>query len=123
MLEFSLPALSSNEIVLQPETRSVRKGREKATPIAGEHLRSRLTLGTPVAVRLTPKTVAGYPEAVAFLDQEKSFGFYLVHLACTFHHQDSEPFEEAWLQVKLRRQDNLPDPPVIAWSLVPQKEE
>jgi hypothetical protein len=63
MLEFSLPDLSSTEIVLQPETRTVRKGRETATSIAAEHLRARLTLGTPVAVRLTPKTVAGYPPA------------------------------------------------------------
>jgi hypothetical protein len=109
MLQFSLPDLSSNEVILQPEIRTV-KG-------------SSLTLGTPVAVRLTPKTVASYPEAVAFLDQEKRFGFYLVHLACSFHHQDAEPFEEAWLQVKLRRQNNLVEPPVIAWSLIPQKEE
>jgi hypothetical protein len=122
MLEFSLPDLSSREVMLQPEIRTV-KGAEKTTAIAAERLRGRLTLGIPVAVRLTPKTVASYPEATAFLSHEKGFGFYLIHLACTFHHKDSEPFEEAWVQVKLRRQDNLVEPPVIAWSLVPQKEE
>jgi hypothetical protein len=119
MLEFSPPDLAGSEVILEPETRRL-KGSEKSIAIAGEQLRGRLTLGTPVAVRLTPKTVQAYPEAVAFLAREKNFGFHLVHLACTFHRRDPEPFEEAWVQVKLRRQDNLLEPPVIAWSLAPQ---
>jgi hypothetical protein len=71
MIDFTIPDLDSIEVVLRPEIRIV-KGSEKAPTIPSELLKGRLTLGTPVAVRLTRKTVEAIQKLLHFLPRKKT---------------------------------------------------
>jgi hypothetical protein len=57
MLEFGFPDLDRNEVILEPELRTL-KGSENATALTLEQLRGRLRLGTPVAVTASPAAPA-----------------------------------------------------------------
>lgn len=120
MVSFDLPEPTWHELALEPETVTT-----KGAPSApAERLEGWISLGQPVSVPVTLESVADDAELRQFLTAHRAeFKFYLVHLACTFRPAAGEKFANAWLEVKLAREDSTPEPLPIAWSMEPHRLE
>jgi hypothetical protein len=81
-------------------------------------LEKRFTISTPQVLALTPERLQDDPEAAAFMRAAGSVAFDVVSLSCTFYSNEKEPFEEAWVGVRLHTKENRQDAP-IAWSMKP----
>jgi len=109
MPEFEFPQYK--EIDVPVELEDVNR-KETAAPCA-----PRITLGIPVVIQLTKKSLREDQNAVALLGQSPQYAFHLVRLACTFQESTEERISEAWLRVQCAPQDT-----VIAWSMLPQRD-
>jgi hypothetical protein len=110
-MDVEIPDLPLVPMLLQPAPEALREiGHD-----AGPPLRERLSLGRPLVLALEPGTVDDEGDLRAFLAAEADrFRYYRVHLACTFAAPDDEPFEQAWLTVRLMSD-------AIAWSVAPAR--
>lgn len=79
----------------------------------------RLTVAAPMIASVTPELLKDDPEGLVFLQSSHGFSFNIVSLAATFYGDERDPFEEVWLALTLRREDNLAEPAPIAWSMKP----
>jgi hypothetical protein len=117
-MDLEIPELPLTPMTLQPAPEVLRElGGE-----AGPPLRERLSLGQPLVLPLSPdepEMTAEDADLRAFLAAEaERFRYYRVYLACTFAAPDDEPFEQAWLSVRLLGDGG--EPP-IAWSVAPAR--
>jgi hypothetical protein len=110
-MEVAAPELRILETVLEPSATVTRGGVE---------LRDQLSVGEPLAIRVTPD-FAGADAALAqfVAAEEATASYWLVHLACTFAPSNGRRIDEALLSVALERDDGAAAPPPIAWSMAP----
>jgi hypothetical protein len=113
MIELSIPDPSLRALTLEPR---VERG---GTPVP--RLPARMSIGGPLAVPLDAKYVTGDDDLRTFIQREETADFFLVHMAATFVPDPDEPFERAWLTVRLQRRDDVPEPMPIAWSMQPNR--
>jgi hypothetical protein len=121
MITMELPEkITWHETVLEPDESRITKGVDVAG--AGQ-LKGWVSLGEPVIFPITLDEVPeDDPDLRQFLAANgATYNFYMVHLACTFRPADGESFDKAWLAVDLSREDGLPQPQPIAWSMKPTK--
>jgi hypothetical protein len=117
-MEIELPELIETAAILEPDAR-VTRGASRPDPVRGA-----VTLGLPVVQPINQKLVGDDAALLAFLTEEGSiWRFHLVYLACSFTPSDHASFGQAWLTVRMTRDDSLAEPPPIAWSLTPQRAE
>lgn len=75
------------------------------------------------ALPITDADLAKDADLRTFIERESGTSrFYKVLIACSFHADRDEPFEEAWLKVDLERTDGVEGTGPIAWSMDPLKE-
>jgi hypothetical protein len=88
-----------------------------------KRLVNRVSLGVPKCQPITAALLANDQELRDFRNSRAATsGFYLIHLACTFHPADDDPFYEAWLTVNLSRTDEGNKERPIAWSMKPKRQ-
>jgi hypothetical protein len=117
-MEIELPDLTQAAAILEPDAR-VTRGVNTPDPVHGA-----VSLGLPVVQAINEKLVGDDAALLAFLAEEGSgWRFHLVHLACSFTPGDHASFGQAWLTVRMTRDDGVTEPPPIAWSLTPQRAE
>lgn len=113
MIELSIPDPTPRALTLEPR---VERG---GTP--APWLPARMSIGGPLAVPLDADRVTGDDDLRTFIQREETADFFLVHLAATFVPDPDEPFERAWLTVRLQRRDDVTEPMPIAWSMQPNR--
>jgi hypothetical protein len=97
--------------------------RDNAQQARDDPLHGRLTVAEPFVQPLKPADLAEDPDLARYVSSEgRSFSFCLVGLKATFRAGDHEEFFKAFLQVNLRREDDVSSAPVIAWSMRPLQE-
>jgi len=121
MLDVTVVDSQEQSVELIPD-KPTKKARAEAMP-AIARLEGRITLGWPDAVPMTKALLKDDAATAAFLQQHADATFFLIQLACTFHHQDDTPFDQAWLRVQLQQADLQATPLAIAWSMSPEKVE
>ena len=100
-------------VTLELEDRRMLGGRSTAP----DDLQDRISLGRPACVPLDLAAVD--PEAKIFLAGHPGSTFWLLGLTCSFREVDSEPMQEAWLQVTLRTTRPVGAAEPVAWSMQP----
>jgi hypothetical protein len=78
-------------------------------------VRSRVSLGRTVGVKLTPERVQADPGLTEYLSMERDASFFAVGFACSFFEREGERVEDAQLSVELSSTSGPP----IAWSMDP----
>lgn len=118
MLSFEVREAQWQEVDLEPERR-VLLGDEG---IAGDRLRGRIALQTPICVELDAEHVKDDEELARLVELEAAErAFYLVHFACTFQATLGEPFHQADLAVTLLGGGEPSNSPPIAFSMSPRR--
>jgi hypothetical protein len=111
-----MPDPPERELELEPKDDTFRSDADD--PGARENLRRRLSLGGPVHRVLTASSTDDV-ETRRFLESEGADSdFYLVHLTCTLHPDEDEPFVEALIELDLSVADGAAP---IAWSMQPDR--
>jgi hypothetical protein len=114
-VDIEVPELVETAAVLEPDGR-VTRGQVKP-----ETVRGAVSVGLPVVQPVTEELAAGDLALKTFLaDQRSAWRFHLVHLGATFTPGDDR-FSQAWLAVRLARDDGANTPTPIVWSLTPQR--
>jgi hypothetical protein len=81
-------------------------------------LEDRFSIAEPQTMRLTADSLRGDPETAPFLQTEQSAAFHLIYLSCTFHPSGREPFEQAWIAIRLS-EPGRGTTSAVAWSMKP----
>lgn len=116
MITLTLPEPKLHEFPLQADARQVRGGKKPTK------LRGAVDLGEVISLPLEPSLAGDDAVLKHFLQQEGSgYRFHLLRLACGFRPGEGETFDQAWLEINLRREDGLPAPAPIAWSMDPRR--
>lgn len=115
-MEIEVPELTEAAGLLMPDDR-VTRGTDRPDPVRGA-----VSLGVPVTQPITAE-LAGADAALRALLDDRAWAFHLVHLGATFTPGEDASFGQAWLTVRLARDDGAEIPPPIVWSLTPQRAE
>jgi hypothetical protein len=114
-MDIEVPELTEVPALLEPDGRVVR-GQVKPDPVRGA-----VSVGLPVVQAITDELAAGDVALRTFLaDEGSAWRFHLVHLGATFT-PGEDRFGQAWLVVRLTRDDGAAAPTPIVWSLTPQR--
>jgi hypothetical protein len=110
MVAMELPESRAHEPVLAPDKPETR----------ADSLQGWISLGEPVAIRITPENVDEDKQLRAFVEAEAAtYIYHMVGLTCTFRPRDGEPFVNARLMVQLARTGHDQPSQPIAWSMDP----
>lgn len=119
MIAIGLPDLTMVPVSFVPDDEVVR-GLDQETPA---DLAPRILIGGPLAIPITPDTVAIDDDLRAFVAAEAAeAAYHLVHLAATFTGgPDDPPLVSATLDLLLSTDSQQldDDAPPIAWSMLP----
>jgi hypothetical protein len=116
------PEGTTVEALLEPDLDELTTRGGGADDDARSPLRRRLLVTSPVHARIDVEDVPTDPELQRFIERESDrYAFHALRLACTFRPEDGEPFTECWVGIDLRRSDDSPDEPPLAWSMQPQR--
>lgn len=116
-MEIEFPDLTQVAAVLEPDERVTR---QDSRP---EPVRDALSVGMPVVQDITADLVGEDLALRAFLaDGNAQWRYHLVHLGTSFTPADGAHFGQAWLTMRLTRDDEA-TPPAIVWSVTPQRSE
>lgn len=115
-MEIEVPDLTEAAGELVPDDR-VTRAADRPDPVRGA-----VSLGVPVVQPITAE-LAGDDAALRAFLADQAWSFHLVHLGATFTPGEDARFGQAWLTVRLARDDGAEVPPPIVWSLTPQRAE
>jgi hypothetical protein len=121
MIELPLVELADHDVTLSVVWQTTKGNRTAASP--PRLIEGRVTLGAPAVIALSATLAKGDHITKDFQRQLTDSQFFLMQLACTFHHNDSAPFSEAWLHVRLRPESSKRTTGAIAWSMRPERTE
>lgn len=124
MISLEVPELQFVQRDLMPELDEQKKGVLDNSDVAfPKRLANGIELGVPMSQHLTAAVLAGDKQLKDFAKAKAATSdFYLIHLACTFHPLDNDPFHQAWLQVYLKSVEKGAKEGPIAWSMSPRVE-
>jgi hypothetical protein len=118
MIELEVPTLSMRSVSLEPMIQTTKGVQKSRVP-----LEKQVQLAEPFVRAITLDSAASDPDLVEFLKGEAgTFMYYLVHLGCSFQPDQSDSFEQATLEVTLKRADGLSEPLPSTWSMFPQRD-
>jgi hypothetical protein len=118
MIELEVPTLSMHTVSLEPMIQTT-----KGVPSNRVPLEKQVQLAEPFVRAITLDSVVNDPELVEFLKGETgTFMYYRVHLGCSFQPDQSDSFEQATLEVTLKRADGVSEPLPSTWSMFPQRD-
>jgi hypothetical protein len=116
MITLDLPSLIEKPVELASDQRVVRGSNRLK-----ERLPGLISVSQPRAMQITHEVVKDDAELSGFIQSNQAqFKFFLVHLYSTFYPTEGEPFEQAWLTIKLARQDGRSEPLPVVWSMRPE---
>lgn len=117
-LTVEVPDLAQVDAIIEPDW-GARGDSHRPDPMAGV-----ISLGRPISQQITVDLAGDDAALRAFLtDEGSAWCFHVVHLGVTFKPDDGSRIGQAWLTVRLARADGVPEPPPIAWSLMPPRSE
>ena len=115
MTTIDLPEPDLIAVPLSPHRRDVLGPAGKVGEETG-----RLALGLPVLTPLTLETID--EEARAFLRSRSNSRFTMLTLTTSFASDEDNPFESAWVDVKISCPRSLGPAAPVAWSMRPRSE-
>ena len=123
MISLEVPELKFVQANLQPDIDTNKGLWDNNNVEFPKRLVNRVELGVPISQPITAAMLEADQELRDFRNSKAATSdFYLIHLACTFHPGDDDPFHEAWLIVNLKRFDQEKQEKPIAWSMKPRIE-
>lgn len=123
MISLEVPELKLVHANLRPDIDTNKAVLDNSNVEFPKRLVNRVELGVPISQPITAAMLEADQELRNFRNSKAATSdFYLIHLACTFHSGDGDPFHQAWLNVNLKRADKEKKERPIAWSMKPRLE-